>query len=133
MRLFGRYNRFCDSFAFKEIKSGGTNPVICRSGGIGRHEGLKIPWLRLYGFKSRLWHHCTLTELLLLRYANIRSSKATSMVVGKFVVVKGKVKLSKQIGIYSAGRVVGEHVILIKYVESIILYASVVEWQTRGT
>ena len=65
----------------------------CRRGGIGRHKGLKIPRLRLYGFKSRLRYHCTLTELLLLGYVNIRSSKATSMVVGKFVVVKGEVKL----------------------------------------
>lgn len=36
----------------------GPSPVFrsrrCRNGGIGRHEGLKIPWpLRLCGFKSR--------------------------------------------------------------------------------
>ena len=28
--------------------------IGCSNGGIGRHEGLKIPWpLRLCGFKSR--------------------------------------------------------------------------------
>ena len=31
--------------------------MLCRSGGTGRHEGLKIPWAnRPYGFESRLRH-----------------------------------------------------------------------------
>lgn len=43
------------------------------------------------------------------------------MVVGTFAVVKGEVKLSKQIGIYRVGRLLGADGILRKYAKSKLL------------
>ena len=38
----------------------------CSNGGIGRHEGLKIPWpLRLCGFKSRFEYEIKLCESMI--------------------------------------------------------------------
>ena len=42
----------------------------CSNGGIGRHEGLKIPWpLRLCGFKSRFEYKATLVSHRFTRVA----------------------------------------------------------------